>query len=88
VDHRSNRLLGEEALKACAVAHVAGDEFQGAGGELSHPLDGFRVTVSEIVEHHHRKSGIEQFDAGVRADVAGPACHEHGLSRHAIPRNR
>ena len=79
VDHRLDRVAGEDAVEAGPIEEVDVMECGGAPGQLFDPVKRLFVAVGKIVDDHHVVAGAQQFKDGVAADVARAAgdqdCH-------------
>ena len=69
MDHGRGAAAFEGGLQRCAVADVAFNHPQRAPGDALHPQQRFGLAVAEVVEHRHVEARLQQFDAGVAADV-------------------
>ena len=73
------RALGEDLLHVLVLGHVRIVEAEVLAGDLLHAVQNHGGSVIEIVCHDHVIAGIQKFDAGVAADIAGTAgnqnCH-------------
>jgi len=76
--HHGGGLGGlQRGLQRGAVADVALDHPQRAARDALDPAQRFALRVAEVVVDGDGMAGGEQFDAGVRTDVAGAAGDEN-----------
>ena len=73
MDGAVDPVLGEDAFEHGAVAHVRLVERDFLPGDLLDAVQGLRVGVVEVVDDNHVHAPVEEFDAGVAADVSGSA---------------
>ena len=59
------------------VANIALNASNFLAGDGLDAFQRFRMAIGEVVENDHFLTGLEKFDAGMRADIAGPASHEN-----------
>ncbi len=76
VDHRDDRVRREDTFERGRVAHVGLDEDRRGPRDALDAPDRFALAVDEVVDDDRHEAGGQQFDAGVRADVAGAAGDE------------
>ena len=67
------RALGEDLLHVLAAGHVCLVEAEILAGDLLDPVQNHRRSVIIVICHHDIVASVQQFDAGVAADVAGTA---------------
>ena len=66
-------VLGEQGLRGGGIAQVRLHKGDGLAGDLLHPAHGFLTGVAQVIHHHDVVTGLQQFHAGVAADVTGAA---------------
>ena len=73
------RALGEDLLHVLVLGHVRIVEAEVLAGDLLHAVQHHGGSVIIVICHDHVIAGIQKFDAGVAADIAGTAgnqnCH-------------
>ena len=78
-DSGNVRALGEDLFHVLVAGHICFVEAEILAGDLLHAVQHHRRSVIVIVRHDHVVAGIQQFDAGVAADITGTAgnqnCH-------------
>jgi hypothetical protein len=83
VDHGVDVVVPEHGIQCFPVADVGLDEGEIHARQFAHPDEGFGAAVAQVVQHDDVIAGVEEFHAGVGADVAGAAGDEdgfHGIS--------
>ena len=88
MDHRRCLAVGQHRAQRRRVTDVALYQRRLSAGDALHPAQRFRIAVAEIVEHRHVMAGVQQFNAGMRADIAGTAGHENHAHAASPGRNR
>ena len=82
------RALGEDLLHVLAAGHVCLVEAEILAGDLLDPVQNHRRSIIIVICHHDIVASVQQFDAGVAADVAGTAgnqnCHSRVPLSHSI----
>src|ERR1700744_6348050 len=63
----------QDLPNAPLVANIAIHDCQRPLADLLNPLQRRAAAVGEVIEYHDFLAGIEQFDAGMRPDIARPA---------------
>ena len=61
-----------------------GGKIIGGGGDRP---KGAGMSTREVIEANHGMAGLNEPEAGVRADVSGPAGHEDALGRDGCAHN-
>src|ERR1700761_4967824 len=69
--------FGQDLLDRSLIADVAFDNGQRLLADLLDAFECCAAAVGKVVEYHDLVAGIEQFDAGVGADIAGAAGHQN-----------
>ena len=77
VDDGVDILFGEDFVQGLAVADVGLVETEIFAGYLFYLFKRFSRTVAKVVDDDDLAAGLQQFDAGVAADVAGAAGTEN-----------
>ena len=77
VNHGVGANLLEEGLHAFEVEQINLVEFGGAAGQLGYTLEGLLRGVGEVIHDHDLVACLQQFQYGVRANVAGAAGNEY-----------
>jgi hypothetical protein len=76
MQHRIDGVLAENPAQRRHIAHVAlVKRHRPAGDPLDAP-EHLAPAVAQVVGHHHAVAGLQQFDASVGTDIAGPAGHQ------------
>ena len=73
MDDRVDFILGKNSVQPRAVADVTFAELEVAAGNFPDAIERFRLAVIEIIEYNDLITLLDEFDAGVRADVTGAA---------------
>ena len=78
------RALGEDLLHILMLGHIGLIEAEVLARDLLDPLQHHRRSVIVVIGHHHIVASVQQFNAGVAANVASAAgnqnCHCKNLS--------
>jgi hypothetical protein len=74
----------DERVHRGLVAHVCALEHRRAPEQPRQPLEHTRRAVTEVVDAHHVVAGRLERNPGVRADVAGRAGEQDGVSYHEV----
>ena len=72
-----NGIFCENFPKQGFVPHIAFVKRQSFAGKLLHPLQGLGVGVAQIVDDNHITTQFQQFQTGVRTDIAGTAGNKY-----------
>ena len=90
--HRVDLLLLEQVLHGIAVAQVEQVELDALAGQFLDPAERVGARVAQVVQHHDLVARFQQFQAGVRADIAGAAgdqdaegCFGFGYISYLVP---
>ena len=75
VDDPVDGVFAEHLFESGGVAHVLLVEAHRFAGDLPDALDRLGGRVAQVVDDDHAVARLQQFDAGMRADVARPARH-------------
>lgn len=82
------RALGEDLLHILMAGHVCIVEAEVLAGDLLDPIQNHGRSVIIVICHYDIVASVQQFDAGVAADVAGTAgnqnCHSRVPLSHSI----
>lgn len=82
VDHGVDvRVLCEQGLHPRRVTQVHLDEGHGPSHDPFHPADRLLAGINQIIRHHNVVARLDEFHAGVAADVAGSAADQN---RHNV----
>jgi len=86
-------MITERAIEQAGVANVSLDEAGPLAGDLLDAVNDDRRAVAEIVEHDGVVAGVDQFDTGMRAHIAGAAgekdyCHALAIAFDASEDSR
>ena len=76
-DRRDVGTLGEDLLHILVFGHIGLIEAEVLAGDLLDPLQHHRRSVIVVIGHHHIVASVQQFDAGVAADVACAAGNQN-----------
>ena len=83
-DRGDIRALGEDLLHILMLGHIGLIEAEVLARDLLDPLQHHRRSVIVVIGHHHIVASVQQFNAGVAANVASAAgnqnCHCKNLS--------
>lgn len=59
------------------VTNIALDAVDFLAGDGLDAFQRFPMAIGKVIENDHFLTVLEKFDAGMRADIAGPASHEN-----------
>ena len=82
VDHRAGATGPQCAGQGATVADIALDQPDLSARDTPHPRQRLGLAVAEIVEHRHVQARIEQFHAGMAADITRAARDQHHAAVH------
>ena len=77
-------VLGKEGFHLVLAAQLRLDEGDLPPHNLGYPAHGLLAGVAEVIRHNDVVSGLDEFDAGVAADVARAAADENGHIKHSF----
>ena len=77
VDHAADLVFGKDLFQQCLITHIAFIELQTLAGEFLNTLQGFGVGIAQVVDDHHTVAAFQQFQTGVRADIARAAGYQN-----------
>src|SRR5262249_26707425 len=76
VNYRLDRVLPEHHFHRRPVQQIHSLEVKGFPRQFLDPGEHRRLTVAEVVEHHHLVTGLQELDYGVTPDETGAAGDE------------
>ncbi len=79
VDDGRDARAGEQVIEQPAVADIALHELRRLGGDLLDAGQHGGAAVAQIVQADHLVAGVQQFNPGVRGDIAGGAGQQDGF---------
>ena len=73
MNHRLCTAVAQGTLQRCTIAYVGLDTGYGLAGDALDPIQRLGIAIAVVVQHRHAVARVEQFQAGVAADIAGAA---------------
>jgi hypothetical protein len=74
VDHGLNILMGlEHCMKPCFIQQICLEKGKIFSRNVFDPVKSLGGGVDKIIEYHHVMALVQQFNAGMAADISGTA---------------
>ncbi len=77
MDYGIHAVLAKNLSEAGVIANIRLIEFHAFSGNLLYSADRFRRTVDKIICRHNLIACVQQFNGGMRTDIARAACKKN-----------